>query len=138
MKVKCLYNTGEVLMGYPSKPMGITKSTEYGLLKIDKEYIVMGIILGEGVLGYLIDDGGIISACPYQLFEIKENKLPPNWYFKAFAEGEGVYPYQEAIWGYKELVLNEGHYEKLIEQEDEAMRIYFRRKVEFEKELENL
>lgn len=142
MKVRCVHNTGESLQAYEYQSLtktelgrfGATAQTEYGLV-IGKEYFVMGMILGEGVLDYLIDDGGHISAYPYPLFEIIDNKLPSSWFFKVFKNTDENYPYQEAIWGYYELVVDDSHYEKLVDGSEEAQRIYFKRKIEFEKEL---
>lgn len=143
MKIRCINNTGEALKGYENRLLnndelgrfGATVNTIFGL-KIDKEYLVMGMILGEGVLDYLIDDGGYISAYPYPLFEVVNNKLPSSWFFKALKNTHKSYPYKEAIWGYYELVFDENHYEKLVDIDEESMRIYFRRKIELEKELE--
>jgi len=143
MKVKCIFNTGKALRPYEGKPLksyefgkfGASESTHYGLLEIGREYIVMGIFLREGVLGYLIDDGGVISTYPYQLFEVTDNKLPADWYFRAFTREDDRFPYQEAVWGYYELCFEDNHYEQLVEREEQAMRIYYRRKIEFEKAL---
>ena len=85
MKVKCLFNTGKVLVDYPKKPLGVSTITQYGSLEIGKEYLVMGIIAGQDILEYLIDNDGLISTYPYPLFEILDNKLPSNWYFKALS-----------------------------------------------------
>ncbi len=134
MKIKCLYNTGKALLEHLQKALGVTEYTEYGLLKVGKEYIVMGMLLGEGVLDYLIDDGGIISTYPYQLFEIVDNKISLSWHFRTFTKGDINYPFQEAVWGYSELVSDDNHYENLVEKEEEAHRIYFKRKKELEEE----
>ncbi len=142
MKIRCIHNTGEALRIYENKPLnkdelgrfGATGHTEFGLT-IDKEYIVMGMILGEGILDYLIDDGGYVSAYPYPLFEVVDNKLPSSWFFKSLKNTDENYPYQEAIWGYYELVFDDNHYEKLVDVDEEAIRTYFRRKIELEKEL---
>jgi hypothetical protein len=142
MKIKCINNTGEALRPYENKDLkkkelgrfGATGYTEYGLV-IGKEYLVMGMILGEGVLDYLIDEGGDISAYPYPLFEVIENEVSPNWFFKSFKRNDDIYPYQEAVWGYNELVFDDDHYEKLVEGDEEAERIYFRRKIELENNL---
>jgi hypothetical protein len=84
----------------------------------------------------LIDDGGFVSAYPYPLFEVIDSKIPYGWFFKSFKNTDENYPYQEAIWGYYELVFENSHYEKLVDVNEEAMRIYFRRKIEMEKELD--
>ena len=67
-------NSGKILMPYERKPLGTSSQTSYEQLDIGKEYIVMGIIMSNGYLTYLVDDLGIISACPYQFFEILVNE----------------------------------------------------------------
>jgi hypothetical protein len=143
MKVRCLHNIGEALRPYENSFLkssqfgrfGASAHTQYGV-EIGKEYLVMGMLMGEGSLSYLVDSMGEISIYPYPLFEVIDNSINSNWFFRAFKIADGFFPYQEAIWGYKELVFDESHYEKLIEGEEVAQRIYFRRKSEFEKELE--
>lgn len=143
MKVKCLYNTGEDLRAYEIKSLrkeelgrfGATGYTQYGEIQIGKEYLVMGMIMIESYLTYLIDDDGLISACPCQLFEIIDDKVNQNWHFRLIEKDEGIYPFVQAIWGYYELCYDKKSYEKLItEPDDEAIRIYFRRKIELERE----
>lgn len=143
MEIRCIYNTGEELRAFENKPLskdelgrfGATGHTQYGLV-IGKEYLVMGMILGEGTLDYLVDAGGYISAYPYPLFEVIDNKLPSSWFFKSLKNTDENYPYQEAVWGYYELVFDNSHYEKLVDMDAGAQRIYFKRKIELEKELE--
>lgn len=140
MKVRCIYNTGEALRIYENKALnkdefgrfGASGHTEFGL-DIGKEYLVMGMILGEGSLNYLIDDGGYVSTYPYPLFEVIDNKLPSSWFFRTLKNTDVNYPFQESIWGYFELVFDDNHFGKLIEMEEETLRIYFKRKMELEK-----
>lgn len=142
MKICCIHNTGKALRLYENKPLsknelgrfGSTEYTEYGL-QIGKEYLVTGILFGGGTLDYLIDDGGYISAYPYPLFEVIDNRLPSNWIFKSFKNTDQNYPCREAVFGYYELVFDDTHYEKLIDADENACRIYFRRKIELEKYL---
>jgi hypothetical protein len=143
MKIKCLYNTGKALRIYEERPLeshelgrfGATKYTEYNDIEIGKEYLVMGMILFDSYLSYLIDNR-TISAVPCQLFEVVDSSVTPNWHFRLIRNDENIYPYIKAIWGYFELCFDEKSYEKLImEIEDEAQRIYFIRKIEVEQEL---
>jgi hypothetical protein len=142
MKIRCIYNTGEDIRPYENRVLnknelgrfGATGYTQFGLT-IGKEYLVMGMLLGEGSLDYLIDDGGYVSAYPYPLFEVIDNKLPSNWFFRSLKNTDEFYPYQEAIWGYYELVFDDTHYEKLVDADETAMRTYFKRKIELEKKI---
>lgn len=144
MRVRCIYNTGEDLRRYENKPLieeelgrfKTTSFTQFGEIEIGKEYLVMGIIIFESYQSYLVDDSGVISACPCQLFEVIDDKINATWHFRLIEENEDVYPFVQAIYGYSELCLDKKSYENLIvEQNEEAMRTYFRRKIELEKEL---
>jgi hypothetical protein len=146
MKVRCLYDKGEALRPYEYKSLskdmmgrfGATGYSEYGGLTIGQEYLVMGIIIFETSQAYLIDDNGFISACPCQLFEIIDDKInSSNWHFRLINKDEDIYPFVQAVLGYYELCFDKKSYENLIVEKDvEAQRIYFRRKIELEKELE--
>jgi hypothetical protein len=96
----------------------------------------MGIIIFQTYQAYLIDDNGFISANPCQLFEIVDNKVNPNWFFRLIEKDENIYPFIQSIFGYPELCSDKKAYEKLIvEMEEDTQRIYFNRKIELEKEL---
>ena len=141
MKVRCINNTGKSIRQYENETLkkeelgrfGATEYTKYGL-DIGKEFLVMGMLLGEGALDYLIDDGGFVSAYPIPLFEVVDNKVPSLWYFKTFQTTDEAYPYREAVWGYYELVFDDMHYAQLVDGETFAYQIYFKRKIELEKE----
>ena len=125
MKVKCIYNDPD------NVPKGITSDFNYGLLK-KKEYLVMGIMTNSQGLYYLIDENGKPDLYPSELFEITIHELPSTWCFKAYSRNEDIYPYIQAVWGYRELVYNEDHYEQLVDRNSEAIRLYFMRKQESE------
>jgi hypothetical protein len=144
MKIRCINNTGLSLRSYEYEPItkkevfgrfGVSEMAEYGI-EIGKEYLVMGLITFETYQAYLIDDNGFISACPCQLFEVVDSKVNSNWHFRLIAKDEDIYPFVQAILGYPELFSDKKAYENLIvEMEEYAQRIYFRRKIELEKEL---
>ena len=143
MKVRCINNTGKSIRQYENKALkkgelgrfGATEYTQFGL-EIDKEFLVMGMLLGEGVLDYLIDDEGYISAYPYPLFEVVDKKVPSSWYFRALQSTDKDYPYREAIWGYYELVFDDMHYSQLVDGVKSACQLYFKRKKELEQEIQ--
>lgn len=89
----------------------------------------MGIRLFKGQLSFLIDESGYPNWFPTEIFELNENSLPYDWYFKF-----KTYPdkKQGALWGFKELCDVEDFYDLLIERDMEVMAIYFKRKSEFE------
>lgn len=145
MKIRCINNTGEALRPYEYKSLaknmlgrfGATGYSQYGgEVGIGREYLVMGLIIFETYQAYLIDDNGFISACPCQLFEVIDSKVNSNWHFRITEKNEDIYPFIQALFGYDELCFDKKAYENLIvEKDEEAQRIYFRRKIELEKEL---
>lgn len=127
MKVKCisvegyLFTPKEVREGYKQR-------TTFNRLKIDREYLVYGIIYYQEGLRYLIyDDLDLATWYPTELFEVTENKVPETWYyqFEGYQE-EGI----TAIWGYDELVHSEKHFDGLSEQENEDILLFLKRKRE--------
>lgn len=75
---------------------------------------------------------------PYPLFDVVNPKLPSSWFFRALTSTDRNYPYQEAFWGYHELVFEQDHYNKLVEKDEEAVRKYVSRKIELEEELNKI
>jgi hypothetical protein len=143
MKVRCISNTGEALRDFEYKVLeknrlgrfGATGYTTYGGITIGAEYIVMGLITFESFQAYLIDDNGFISVAPCQLFEVLDNRIHSNWHFRLIDNNEDIYPYIQSIFGYPELCMDKEAYENLIiEMDEEYRKIYFRRKIELEKE----
>lgn len=144
MKIRCINNTGEALRLFDNKPyktnvldrFGSTVETQFGV-RIGEEYLVMGMIFGQGSLAYLIDFNGIVSMYPSPLFQVIESKLPSSWYFSALKNSDRRFPYQEAIWGYYEFVHVEDCYEKLVDADEDTMRDYFKHKIALESQLDN-
>lgn len=144
MKIRCINNTGVSLRPHEYEPItnkevfgrfGVSEIAEYGI-EIGKEYLVMGLITFQTYQAYLIDDNGFIAAYPCQLFEVVDNKINSNWLFRLIEKGEDIYPFVQAILGYYELCSDKKAYENLIvEMEQSTQQIYFRRKIELEKEL---
>ncbi|MDR1203753.1 MAG: hypothetical protein LBL58_19260 [Tannerellaceae bacterium] len=147
MKIRCINNTGVSLRSYEYEPItnrevfgrfGVSEMAEYGI-EIGKEYLVMGLIIFKTYQAYLIDDNGFISACPCQLFEVVDSKVNPNWHFRLIEKDEDIYPFIQSIFGYPELCSDKKAYENLIvEMEEDTQRIYFRRKIELEKDFDKV
>lgn len=138
MKVKCIGNKYENLKDYEYKFLnkdefgrfGISNKGEYPLT-IGKEYLVMGMFLFQNHLAYLIDCSGLIFTAPCYLFEIVDSRITFLWHFRTVDKKENIYPFVQAIWGYKELCENKQSYEFLIvEQDIEVTQIYYRKKAE--------
>lgn len=144
MKIHCINNTGVSLRPYECEPItnkevfgrfGVSEMTEYGI-EIGKEYLVMGLIIFQTYQAYLIDDNGFIATYPCQLFKVVDSKLNSNWHFRLIEKDEDIYPFVQAIFGYPELCSDKKAYENLIvEMEEGTQRIYFKRKIELERDL---
>jgi len=144
MKVRCINNTGASLRPYEYESItnkevfgrfGVSEMGEYGI-EIGKEYLVMGLIIFQTYQAYLIDENGFIATYPCQLFEVVDSKINANWHFRLTGKDEDIYPFVQLIFGYPELCSDKKAYENLIvEMEEDTQRIYFRRKIELEKEL---
>lgn len=128
MKVKCLFNTGIGFSKNTLLNMGCTIYTELPLT-IDEIYIVYGQIISRGILKYLIKGSkeNLPSWYPAEIFEVVDSLLPFEWYFKYNKTNE-----ISAIWGYQELVSDDKYLEKLVEREDDAIRIFLKRKKEID------
>ncbi|MEZ4909942.1 MAG: hypothetical protein R2774_03670 [Saprospiraceae bacterium] len=128
MKVVCKYNDPSNL------PSTIPDNFDYGL-ELSKEYLVMGVLTFKksNDLYFLVDENGRPSWFPHQIFEAVNNELPVNWFVKINI-GDDYVDYQNLI-GFDELCNKEDFFNQLLERDEEAMRIYFRRKIELEKEL---
>jgi len=130
MKVRCIANSGKDL-SKQALESGHLKTSEYQLI-VGDVYTVYGISLWNNVLNYLTMDryGTLPFWHPAELFSVEESLLPLEWYYQYF--GNGVDTCLSALWGYKELVADENHYDELLEREDTAIRIFLKRKREID------
>ncbi len=128
MRVKCISNSGNTLS---EKYIinGELPTAEYPL-SVGNEYTVYGISQWKNVIYYLTINkyNTLPSWYPADLFEITDNLLPIEWYYNCFKNSETL----SAIWGYSELALIEKHYEDLIERNDNAIKIFLKRKSEID------
>ena len=142
MKVVCVSNKALDLKPYEYDQtisdgmlgrFGATNHTEYGEITVGREYLFMGIIIFNSYQAYLLDDNGLISACPCQLFKITDSQLNPEWFFRSVETDEEIYPYIQALIGYKDFCKDKNSYEELIiEKNSYASRKYLKQKIEWE------
>lgn len=129
MKVKCIFNIGEML---PQKALntGYKEDSEFNI-EIGVEYTVYSIIMWGDTLDYLIleKSSEYPSWLPAELFEVTNHLLPLIWYFdfKQYKNLKGE-DSQKAIWGYKEMISDSGHHIVLSEEKPEALGIFLKRK----------
>ncbi len=104
----------------------------YGL-EINREYLIMGLVVYKDTncIYFLIDVNGKPDWFPYLLFEITDNCLPKEWFLKVNGKSSKSDIY--SIVGFDELCNNEDFYNQLVERNIDAIQIYFKRKIELEK-----
>lgn len=128
MKVKCIANEGNALSN-KQMDAGESMKSEFRLT-INAEYTVYAMSLWKGTINYLtLNKYNHPSWHPAELFEVVDNILPLEWYYKFFGYRDDFY--LNAIWGYKELI-DPVYYDELIEREPEAIRIFWKRKKEID------
>ena len=103
-------------------------------LNIGDSYSVYGINIQSQIVHYLTFDkwGNSPFWNPAELFDIVDSRLPPNWYFMFYGNGERDIETVSAVWGYKEIALSRIHYRELILREGKAMDIFRERKKEID------
>ncbi len=128
MRVKCI-GTLRKDLHQKTRDVLITQDFE---LPIGKIFTVYSISIWKGVLHYLIVDAEDPrpSWFPAELFIVQDTMLPKETHYKYFGlnDKRGV----NALWGYKEMVLDDQHYVDLIERNSEASEIFVRRKREID------
>jgi hypothetical protein len=100
-------------------------------LPLGRTFTVYGISIWKDVLQYLIvEDDGRPFWFPAELFIVEDTLLSKEMHHKYFGlrDKRGL----NALWGYKEMVLDDQHYIDLIEREGDAEEIFFRRKIEID------
>jgi len=128
MRVKCVATLRKDL-NQNTRDVLITRDFE---LTIGKIFTVYGISIWEGILHYLIVDVNDRwpSWYPVELFIVQDTLLPKTFHFKYFGvkDKRGV----NALWGYKEMVLDDHHYADLMEGENNAVETFLKRKKEID------
>ena len=128
MRVKCLVNDGFGFSEKTIKNMGNTQQATM-LLKVGEVYTVYGQMIYKDVLQYLVigTDENLPTWYPAELFEVVQ---PLKYYEEYYAYGKDVLI--SAIWGFKELVLQDNYIYDLVEREIDAVRIFLKRKKEID------
>jgi hypothetical protein len=116
---------GDYQRGRGTQPTAVYKLT------VGQQYQVVGMVLWETMLLFLVkSDSGRPYAAPAGLFDRSPVRVPPDWWF---AVGAGVALSGPrlwerplvAIWGYKALVEDEKHLERLLEGDPDASKVFF-------------
>jgi hypothetical protein len=130
MNVRCVANTGKDIS---EKTFAIGYSLETIFeLEVGRIYTVYGICLWKGSLHYLLMGGehNYPSWYPSELFNVVDKLLPIEWYFDYFKTLDIT-----AIWGYKELVKEDNHFDDLMERDKKALEVFLNRKREIDENI---
>ncbi len=129
MKVVCIENKAYKL-DCKENNFTFSRETEFAVMP-GQEYIVMGIMMRKdsNALYYLIDEYHNPHWIPYIAFEISDNKIFIDWSVAILdkAKSTGTIFY---ISGFKELCNDDDYHDALIEGEQWALEIYYKRKRE--------
>lgn len=133
MIVRCISNTGQGLIKVTTD-FGYTVDTKFDF-EIGSIYTVYGISSIEGRWGYLFSKktDEWPGWWPAELFEVIDKYLLPIFYSdirlrENYKEGENIF----AIFGYKEMVFDLWHYDKLNDRHHDVLEIFFKRKSEID------
>ncbi|CAG1013681.1 hypothetical protein ANAEL_04771 [Anaerolineales bacterium] len=135
MKVKCVHteSLSKISLGHPPRKFPV-KAYYDDVLQVGKIYTVYAQSVWADAINYLIDAPVNKEANPLwasaNLFEITNPSLPGGIFFQYYGADDkrGV----QALWGYKELIFDYSHYEKLIDMEDEVISIFLKRQQEID------
>ncbi len=131
MKVKCISinmkETTQKQLFLFSSPL-INEDVSIGEI-----YTVYGISLWKNVLHYLLvsESSGLKNWpdwYPAELFEVIDKSLPEMYFSYLENDSRGL----NALWGYKEMVMNHEHYIDLIERDEAGLSIFYLRMREFD------
>lgn len=103
-------------------------------LKLNRKYLVFGFLIykASNCIYYLVDLDGWPYWFPSPLFDVISNDIPKNWFITIYPRSSPHNIY--IICGFNELCNNEFFYDRLWEAEENAMAIFYKRKIEMELE----
>jgi hypothetical protein len=132
MRVKAIATSGKNLSNKSLE--ALHSNDEEFQLNIGDIYTVYGINVWRGIVHYLTFDKWYNNPfwTPAELFEIVDNRLPPDWHFKFYGYEDKHMDLVNAVFGYKELALNPRHYFELINREGDSSLIFKTRKKEID------
>ena len=124
MKAQCIANKAEVLSFEQQQSLNFEPTTSFNLT-IGNKYILYGMHAYKNTVFYLLigDNPTLPCLYPADLFELIDHLLPIEWYFNVTQQNG-------ALWGYKELITNPDHLDRLLRQDPDALALFNMRKQE--------
>ena len=135
MKLRCIHTSGEYINEKTKKEGHFSQNTDASYwIKAGNEYFVYGIALGHngGLMYLIVSDGGNHHWAPTEFFEVVDSLLPIEQYFTLRESHEQMKP--QALWGYKELIEKQDHYQGLWLSEKEDTEIFWLAKKRIDKD----
>lgn len=132
MRAVCAFNQSSMLSDHQRGRLADLESTYP--LTVGHEYCVLGMIIFENVLSFLVpDDLGGPCFAPGGLFELGDHNMPGDWKFAlregTRASGRELWTHPlAAVWGYEELVTDTEHVAALAERRPEALDVFSARR----------
>ncbi len=129
MRAKCIANSGDKL-SKTALEGGYTTYSQFHL-KIGDVYTVYGVNVWRHSINYLTmnEAGSLPIWSPAGLFQLVDNRVPPNWYFVYLITDPLIL---NGVWGYRELT-DQKHHDGLLGENKEALELFFERKKEIDK-----
>ena len=128
MRAVCVSNDPKRQVDH-QRSRGAEFESEYPLT-VGETYLVLGMSIWENVFEFLVrDDWGGPCFAPAGFFELLTAPIPEGWLFGlragVHASGRDLWTSPGiAVWGYPELVEEQGHAGALQEQEPEALYLF--------------
>ncbi len=133
MMVRCIANTGEVIPPMSRDPGRGVDATTVFPFSIGCSYAVFAMTNFLGIAWYYIldDDGNRWPTwAPSPLFNVDDGRLPASWQIGYFRfSDEDQYP----ILSFPEWATDHRFYERLVDGETEAVRVFEDRRREVER-----
>lgn len=128
MKVECININGELLSD-DYRIAGFTKQTIFDV-NLSSEYVIYGVCIWRKLVLFLVvDETSKPNWYPAGLFKVVDTQFPSSWQFTRYNNKDERHV--EAILGYPEL-LEKDHYIGLIEREEDALKIFYKRKFDID------
>ena len=134
MKVRCISNTGKALPSHVYDPgVNLTEATEFPITR-GRVYFVYGVTVYRYIAWYYVFDDYRLrwpTWMPAPLFDIVDGTIPRSWimgYFR-FSREE-----QHPLLSFPEWAKDHFFYERLVDDDEEAVRIFALRRAEVERE----
>ena len=122
MKIRCVNTGGEALLA-ADIASGNTRSSEFHVTP-GRDYTVYGVVFRRSVLSYLIQaNTGFPQWTPASLFQVVCGRVSRHWMFADWSSGEYI-----AAMTFAEFVETPEAFDGLVEGEDSAREVFYRRK----------